>query len=148
MLTCFLHKKKNYLEWSMHVLLILGIKSNTIKTWLFSEDNISPLSSYLFIYFLSLLNFFFIILVLFNITFSPHSLGLWARKCTTSICRSSDQVFWGWTLLLCYRYYCSLQMDNQSATSNQATHKLRQYIQFFTSNLINMDATWIPHCIS
>ena len=41
--------KKNYLEWSMHVLLILGIKSNTIKTWLFSED-ISPLSSYLFIY--------------------------------------------------------------------------------------------------
>ena len=41
---------KNYLEWSTHVLLILGIKGNTIKTWLFSEDSISPLSSYLFIY--------------------------------------------------------------------------------------------------
>ena len=46
----FSAQKKNYLEWSMHVLLILGIKSNTIKTGLFSEDNISPLSSYLFIY--------------------------------------------------------------------------------------------------
>ena len=45
----FSAQKKNYLEWSMHVLLILGIKSKTIKTWLFSKD-ISTLSSYLFIY--------------------------------------------------------------------------------------------------
>ena len=44
----FSAQKKIYLEWSMHVLLILGVKSNTIKTWLFSKD-ISPLSSYLFI---------------------------------------------------------------------------------------------------
>ena len=44
----FSAQKKIYLEWSMHVLLILGVKSNTIKTRLFSKD-ISPLSNYLFI---------------------------------------------------------------------------------------------------
>ena len=59
----FSAQKKNYLEWSMHVLLILGIKSKTIKTWLFSED-ISPLSSYLFIY------LFFIIIKFFLYYFS------------------------------------------------------------------------------
>ena len=39
--------KKIYLEWSVHVLLILGVKSNTIKTWLFSKD-IIKLFIYLF----------------------------------------------------------------------------------------------------
>lgn len=34
-----------------------------------------------------------------------------------------------------------------SATIYQAAHKLRQYIQFFNSNLISIDATGIPHYI-
>ena len=55
----FSAQKKIYLEWSMHVLLILGVKSNTIKTWLFSKD-ISPLSSYLFIYLVFIVIKFFL----------------------------------------------------------------------------------------
>ena len=51
--------KKIYLQWSMCVLLILGVKSNTIKTWLFSKD-ISPLSSYLFIYLVFIIIKFFL----------------------------------------------------------------------------------------
>ena len=43
----------------MCVLLILGVKSNTIKTWLFSKD-ISPLSSYLFIYLVFIVIKFFL----------------------------------------------------------------------------------------
>ena len=43
----------------MHVLLILDIKSNAIRTWLFSKD-MSPLSSYLFIYLFFLYYFIFI----------------------------------------------------------------------------------------